>query len=55
MHSSHHNSKPTLTSKRKRARCDECTGCVETKNCTTCANSLNMIKCGGLRKRDSPI
>ena len=43
MYCSHYNSELTITSKRKRARCGEYTGCVEMKNSTTCVSCLNMI------------
>ena len=42
MYCSDYDSEPTITSKRKRARCGEYTGCVEMKDCTTCVNCLNM-------------
>ena len=38
MYCSIYNSESTLTSKRKRARCDEYPGCIEMKYCTTCVS-----------------
>ena len=45
------NGELTLSTKKKRLRCGDCSGCTETEDCRICTNCMDMIKYSGLGKR----